>query len=149
MEIFFNDRDKCFIEVYKFPEKEMASGKADHVSGDQRESDLLSSIEDKHYDLIDEKGDHGISNKLSAQDITKELIARESGHSISQSDSQSGTQSSCTLSTIMNTGNSLDSDDKMESTESSDKVIVIDEGNCCVIYILNIHHKCKKNLRFL
>lgn len=125
----------------------MASSKADHVSGDQPESDLLSYIKDKHYDLIDERGDHGTSNKLNAQDITKELIARESGSSIS--DSQSATQSSCTLSTITSTGDNRDSDGKMKSTESSDEVIVIDEGNCCVIHILNIHHQMRKNLRFL
>lgn len=103
------------------------SSKVDRV-GDQRESDLLSSIEDQHYDLIDERGDHGLSNKLNAQDVTKELIARESGRGIAQLDSQSATQSS--LSTITSTGDNYDDDSKMKSSESSDsEMIVIDEGN--------------------
>lgn len=109
------------------------SSKVDRVSGDQRESDLLSSIEDQHYDLIDERGDH-MSNKLNAQDATKELIAKESGRSIAQSDSHSAAGSSCTLSTIMSIGDNPDDDSKMKSSESSDsEMIVIDEGNCCVV----------------
>jgi len=125
------------------------STKTDQV-GDQRESDLLSSLEDKHYNLMDERGDHGTSNKLNAQDITKELIAKESGRSIAQSDSQSATQSSCTLSTVMSTGDDCDNNSKMKSTESSDsEMIVIDEGNCCVMCTLNIHRKHAKKLRFL
>lgn len=130
--------------MYKFSGKKMASisSKVDRV-GDQRESDLLSSIEDQHYDLIDERGDHGMSNKLSAQDVTKELIAKESGRSIAQSDSESA-QSSCTLSTIMSTEDSHDDDSKMKSSESSDsEMIVIDEGNYCVVHTLNIY--CERN----
>lgn len=118
------------------------SSKAEYVSGDHRESNLLSSIEKKHYDLMDERGDHGISNKLNAQDITKELIAKESGRSIAQSDSQSAAQSSSTLSSIISTEDNHDDDSKMKSTESSDsEMILIDEGNCCVIpqmFIANI-----------
>lgn len=127
--------------MYKFSGEEMASisRKADHVGGDQQENNLLSSIEDEHYDLIDERGDHGTSNKLNVQDVTKELIAKESGRSIPQSDSQSAAQSSCTISTIMSTGDNHDDDSKIKSTESSDsEMIVIDEGNYCVIRTLNI-----------
>jgi len=138
------------LQRYEFSEKEMASisTKTDHVGGDQRESDLLSSLEDKHYNSIDERGDHGTSNKLNAQDITKELIAKESGRSIAQSDSESATQSS--LSTVMSTGDDCDNNSKIKSTESSDsEMIVIDEGNCCVICTSNIYRKHAKKLRFL
>lgn len=144
IEIFCKDRSNCVTEMYEFSGEEMTSTshKADHVGGDQRESDLLSSIEDKHYNLIDERGDHGTSNKLNAQDITKELIAKESGRSISQSDSQSSAQSSCMISTIMSTGDNRDDDSKIKSTESSDsEMISIDEGNCCIIRTLNIYCK--------
>jgi len=139
------------LQRYEFSEKEMASvsTKTDHVGGDQRESDLLSSLEDKHYNLIDERGDHGTSNKLNAQDITKELIAKESGRDVAQSDSQSATQSSCTLSTVtMSTGDDWDNNSKIKSTESSDsEMIVIDEGNCCVICTLNIYRKHAKKTK--
>ncbi|EGI59570.1 PREDICTED: traB domain-containing protein isoform X2 [Acromyrmex echinatior] len=106
--------------------------KADkHVGGDQRENDLLTnlSIKDKHYNLIDERGDHDTS-KLNAQNVTKELIAKESGRGITQSDSQSATQSSCTLSIVSTDDNRGNDDNKMKSTESSDnEMILIDEDS--------------------
>ncbi|KYQ48492.1 TraB domain-containing protein [Trachymyrmex zeteki] len=106
------------------------SAKADkHGGGDQRESDLLTSIKDKCYNLIDERGDHDTSNKLNAQNVTKELIAKESGRGMTQSDSESATQSSYTLS-IVSTGDNRDDDSKMKSTESSDsEMILIDEDS--------------------
>ncbi|XP_039302419.1 traB domain-containing protein isoform X2 [Solenopsis invicta] len=105
------------------------SNEADHVGGDQRRSNLLSSTKNKHYDLIDERGDHGRSNKLNTQDITKELIAKESGRSIAQADSQSVAQSSSTLSSISTEDNPND-DNKMKSTESSDnEIILVDEDS--------------------
>ncbi|XP_029178971.1 traB domain-containing protein isoform X2 [Nylanderia fulva] len=93
-----------------------------HAGGDQQERDvILSSIEDKLYDLINEKGD-------TSNSITKELIARESEHNIVQN-SEPATQSSYTLSTIMNTRDSYDDDGKIRSTESSDsEILLIDEG---------------------
>ena len=98
-----------------------------HAGGDQQERDtILSSVEDKHYDLINERGD--TSTKSIARDITKELIARESEHNIVHS-SEPATQSSYTLSTIMSTGDSYDDDGKMRSAESSDsEILLIDEG---------------------
>ncbi|KYM94944.1 PREDICTED: traB domain-containing protein [Cyphomyrmex costatus] len=100
-----------------------------HIDGDHRESDLLTSMKDKYYNLIDEKGDYDTSNKLNAQNITKELIAKESGCEMTQSDSQSATQSSCTLS-IVSMGDNRDDDSKMKSTESSDsEIILIDEDS--------------------
>jgi len=119
-----------------------------HVGGDQRENDLLTSIKDikdKHYNLIDERGDHDTS-KLNAQNVTKELIAKESGYGITQSDSQSATQSSCTLSIVSMDDNRGDNN-KMKSTESSDsEMILIDEGNYRVICTLNIYHKHVKEI---
>lgn len=104
-----------------------------HAGGDQQEKDtILSSVEDKHYDLINETGD--TSTKSIARDITKELIARESEHNIVQS-SEPATQSSYTLSTIMSTGDSYDDDGKMRSAESSDSEILIDEGQMrCIVF---------------
>ncbi|KYN21895.1 Histone-lysine N-methyltransferase SETMAR [Trachymyrmex cornetzi] len=105
------------------------STKADkHVGGDQKENDLLTSIKDKHYNLIDERGDHDTS-KRNAQNVTKELIAKESGRGMTRSDSQSATQSSCTLS-IVSTDDNRDDDNKVKSTESSDsEMILIDEDS--------------------
>ncbi|KAL6261147.1 hypothetical protein P5V15_008674 [Pogonomyrmex californicus] len=113
------------------------SSKAEHVGGDQRESDLLSSMEDKHYDLIDERGDHGMSFKLDPQDVNpeiytgiKKLIADKSGHNIMQSDSQPNIEPSCTLSTIINVEDNVESDCKINSTGSSDnEIIVINEAD--------------------
>lgn len=105
-----------------------------HAGGDQQERDtILSSVEDKHYDLINERGD--TSTKSIARDITKELIARESEHNIVQS-SEPATQSSYTLSTIMSTGDSYDDDGKMRSAESSDsEILLIDEGQMhCIVF---------------
>lgn len=118
-------------------------------AGDDRETNLLSSIEDKHYDLIDERGDHGSLNKLNVQEITKEWLATESGHSLPQSDSQSMAQSSCTLSTIMST---KDDDDSKKSVKSSldGEIIVINEGNYCIMHTFNIYHTyMQKNLELL
>lgn len=100
-----------------------------HAGGDQQERDiLLPSVEAKHYDLINERGDYNTSTKSTAHDITKELIARESGHNIVQN-SEPATQSSYTLSTIMSTEDSYDDDSKMRSAESSDsEILLIDEG---------------------
>ncbi|EFN66316.1 TraB domain-containing protein [Camponotus floridanus] len=101
-----------------------------HAGGDQQERDiLLSSVEAKRYDLINEKGDYNTLTKSIAHDITKELIARESEHNIVQS-SEPATQSSYTLSTIMSTGDSYDDDGKMKSAESSDsEILLIDEDS--------------------
>lgn len=100
-----------------------------HAGGDQQERDiLLPSVEAKHYDLINERGDYNTSTKSIAHDITKELIARESEHNIVQN-SEPATQSSYTLSTIMSTEDSYDDDGKMRSAESSDsEILLIDEG---------------------
>lgn len=100
-----------------------------HAGGDQQKRDiLLSSVEAKHYDLINEKGDYNMSTKSIAHGITQELIARESEHNIVQN-SEPTTQSSYTLSTIMSTGDSYDDDGKMRSVESSDsEILLIDEG---------------------
>lgn len=148
LEIVFKNKDDCVIRIYGFLGKEMTSisAKADkHGGGDQRESDLLTSIKDKCYNLIDERGDHDTSNKLNAQNVTKELIAKESGRGMTQSDSESATQSSYTLS-IVSTGDNRDDDSKMKSTESSDsEMILIDEGNYRVICTLNIYHKHVKD----
>ncbi|XP_012536529.1 traB domain-containing protein [Monomorium pharaonis] len=103
----------------------MASNKADHVSGDQWESDLLLSTENKHYSIIDEKGDHS-TNKLNSQDIMKKMIAKESEYSIAKLDSQSVTR---TLSSTMSTEDNYD-DSKIKSIEFSDsEVIFIDEDS--------------------
>lgn len=116
-----------------FQEKKMASNSGSnfnqHAGGDQQERDiLLSSVEDKHYDLINERGDYNTSTKSIAHDITKELIARESEHNIVQT-SEPATQSSYTLSTIMSAEDSYNNDGKMRSAESSDsEILLIDEG---------------------
>ncbi|XP_072761478.1 traB domain-containing protein isoform X2 [Anoplolepis gracilipes] len=103
-----------------------------HSSGDQKERNIVSSVEDKH--LINEKGDYGTSAKSIAHDITKELLARESEHNIVQN-SEPATQSSYTLSTIMSTKDSYDDDGKMRSAESSDsEILLIDEGIWPCIY---------------
>ncbi|XP_070157868.1 traB domain-containing protein isoform X3 [Polyergus mexicanus] len=101
-----------------------------HAGGDQQEKNIvLSSVEDEHYDLINEKGDYSVSTKSTVHDITKELIASESEHNIVQS-SEPATQSSYTLSTIMSTGDSYDNDGKMRSAKSSDsEILLIDEDS--------------------
>ncbi|XP_011881402.1 PREDICTED: traB domain-containing protein isoform X2 [Vollenhovia emeryi] len=89
------------------------SSKVDRVGGDQQESNLLSPVEDQSCLLIDERGDHGSSTKQNAQDVTAELIARESGRDVAQSDSQSAAQSS----------DSRDNDDK-KRRDMCDKFVV-------------------------
>lgn len=132
MGIFSQDRIR-YSRMYEFSGEKMASNsgsKTDrHAGGDQQERDiLLSSVEDEHYDLINEKGDYGASTKSIAHEITKELIAKESEHNVVQS-SEPATQSSYTLSTIMSTGDSYNNDGKMRSAESSDsEILLIDEG---------------------
>ncbi|XP_018360508.1 PREDICTED: traB domain-containing protein isoform X1 [Trachymyrmex cornetzi] len=125
------------------------STKADkHVGGDQKENDLLTSIKDKHYNLIDERGDHDTS-KRNAQNVTKELIAKESGRGMTRSDSQSATQSSCTLS-IVSTDDNRDDDNKVKSTESSDsEMILIDEGIYwpCIYNTENIGSNADSNIQ--
>jgi len=120
-----------------------------YVGGDQREKDLLSPIENKHYDLINEKGD-STSTKSDMRGATKDMIIKESERNMIPS-SESAMQSSHTLSTIISTGDNLEENSKTKSTESSDnEIIIIDggKGQCC-IYIsydmyLFIHIYCKQ-----
>jgi len=117
------------------------SGNIDgYVGGDQREKDLLSPIENKHYDLINEKGD-STSTKSDMRGATKDMIVKESGHNVVPS-SESATQSSYTLSTIISTGDNLEESSKTKSLESSDnEIIIIDGGKgqyCAVFFYIYI-----------
>ncbi|XP_067203496.1 traB domain-containing protein isoform X2 [Linepithema humile] len=100
------------------------SSKVDqYIQCDQQERNLLSSIKDVHYDLIDEKGDYDSSTKPNIQDTTKELITNES-----RCNETSGYESSSgTLSTIMSTENNHDV--SMESGESSEEEVMDKESN--------------------
>lgn len=103
------------------------STEADHAGGDQRENSLLSSMEDKPYGLIDERGDHKERSDKhslkSARDVTRELIANL------RSNSESTTRS--LMSTIAtSTEDNLDDDSKSESSEFSDGgSIMVDEDS--------------------
>ncbi|XP_070525297.1 traB domain-containing protein isoform X3 [Cardiocondyla obscurior] len=101
------------------------SSKINRLAGDQQESNQLSSAEDEHCNLIDEKGDFGTFNKQNAQDFSKELIANESGCTVVQPDSQSVTQSSCSLSS-MSIKDNYDNDKSYDSSDN--EIILVDEG---------------------
>jgi len=111
--------------MYGFSGEEMAtdSSKTDqYVHGDQQEKNLLSSVKDVHYDLIDEKDDYGSSTKLNMHDTTKELLTNESRYNAT-----SGYESSsCTLS-IMSIEDNHDDDASMKSVEFSERE-VMDKG---------------------
>jgi len=115
-----------------------------YVGGDQREKDLLSPIENKHYDLINEKGD-STSTKSDMRGVTKDMIVKESVHNMVP-DSESATQSSYTLSTIISTGDNLEENSKTKSTESSDNEIIIIDGGKGQYYVtyLFIRIYCKQ-----
>lgn len=98
--------------------------------GDTGEQDLSSSIEDKHFSIVNEKGDHNVNVNAKIQNTTKALLDEESGKRTA-SIPESRVQSSA-----MRTMVDVDNDQnhgiskKRKRTESPDsEIVVIDDDD--------------------